>query len=177
MVLERMKKMNPFFRLFLLCLFAVSGCSAIGYRLGTTLPMDIQTVYIPTFINRTTEPQIEIQSTAIALQEFRKDGSLRISSAESADVVLEVTITSYSLSPLAYSNERSKAAEEMRLIMMAKVVLREMKTKKVRMESIVDGEATFVLSGDLASSKMTVLPKAARDLAHNIVESVVEYWE
>ena len=58
------------------------GCA--GYRLGSMLPPDIKLVHVPTFINKTSEPQLEIATTRFALQEFQTDGSLKLSSAEEA---------------------------------------------------------------------------------------------
>ena len=54
---------------------ALTGCA--GYRLGTMLPPDIQSVAVPTFINRTSEPLLESETTRAAIREFQQDGSLR----------------------------------------------------------------------------------------------------
>ncbi len=43
-------------------------------------------------------------------------------------------------------------------------------------KQLVKGDATFEMFGDLSSAKREALPDAAKDLAHKIVESVVEYW-
>jgi hypothetical protein len=155
----------------------VSGCGCLGYKLGTTLPSNIKTVFVPTFVNGTQEPQIEIKTTSMAIQEFRKDGSLRVVDADTADTKLEVTIVAYELVPLRYEQARAKAGSEYRMTLRAKVVFRAMDTSKVISESLVSGDATFLLSGDMATAKAKALPIAARDLAHDIVESVVEYWQ
>ncbi len=154
----------------------VSGCGCLGYRLGSTLPPDMKTVFVPIFVNGTKEPQIEIKTTSMVIQEFRKDGSLRVTNADDADTKLEVTLVAYELVPLRYEQGRAKAGSEYRMTLRAKVVFREMDTSKVLSESLVFGDATFLLSGDMATAKGKALPVAARDLAHDIVESVVEYW-
>ena len=41
----------------------------------------------------------------------------------------------------------------------------------------VQGEADFELVGDLSSAKAQALPTASEDLAHDIVERVVEAWQ
>lgn len=154
----------------------IAGCGCLGYRLGSTLPDEIKTVFIPTFVNGTQEPQIEIRATAIAIQEFRKDGSLRVVGAESADARLEVTLLSYELVPLRYEGDRAKAGSEYRLTITARVVFADLITSKIMSESIVSGDSTFLLAGDMATAKSSALPNVARDLAHKIVESVVEFW-
>ena len=154
----------------------MSGCAALGYRLGTTLPPDVRSIFIPTFVNGTKEPQIEIRSTALTIQEFRKDGSLRIADAEHADTRLEVKLLTYELVALRYEQDRAKAGSEYRMTIRASIVLTAVSTSKIMAQSNVSGDTTFILSGDMAAAKAKALPFAARDLAHDIVESVVEFW-
>ena len=151
------------------------GC--VGYRVGSMLPPDIATVNVPTFVNRTSEPQIEVESTRATIAEFQKDGSLRVVDPESADAILEVTITDFDASPLSYDEENRTSANEYRLTLTASIVLKRRATDEVLTEaSGVQGESTFRISGDFTSSKQTGMPDAAKDLAHDIVEKVVEAW-
>ena len=158
-----------------LVLALLPGCA--GYRLGSMLPPDIKTIYVPTFINQTTEPQLELDTTRYALQEFQKDGSLKLAAADTADAVLQVKLTSYRISPLQYSNSRMTAATEYRITLYASIVLTRKHDGKVIVEHPrCYGEGTFLVVGDLFSSKRTGLPIAARDLAHDIVQKVTEVW-
>lgn len=158
-----------------LALALLPGCA--GYRLGSMLPPDIKHVHVPTFINKTTEPQLELDTTRFALQEFQKDGSLKLSSAEEADAVLEVRLTDYKLVPLQYDNNRPTAALEYRITLYASIVMTRKRDGKVIAENPrCYGEGTFPVVGDLSSSKRTGLPKAAKDLAHDIVQKVTEVW-
>lgn len=163
-----------------LALFAAScltGC--VGYRLGSMLPPDIRSVYIPTFVNKTDEPLIESDTTEAAIKEFQKDGTLRVvGTPEAADALLDVTLVKYELSALAYDTLKRTTANEYRLTLTAKVVMSSRKTGKVIAENPkVQGETTFVLSGDMTSAKRQALPAAAADLAHDMVETVVEAWQ
>ena len=54
----------------------LTGCAS--YQLGSMLPNDIKTVYVPTFINKTGEPMIESEATQAAIRELQKDGSLKV---------------------------------------------------------------------------------------------------
>jgi hypothetical protein len=156
----------------LLCL-----CGCAGYRLGSTLPPGIRSVYVPTFVNASREPRIEADTTRAAIQEFQRDGTLRIAAREQADAVVEVTLTGFSLQPIRYSRDRALTTEEYRLKIAASMVFRQLRPESKELgRRDVEGEATFELRGDLSSSKRRALPEAARDLAHDIVESVVEYW-
>ena len=151
------------------------GCA--GYRLGSMLPPEIKTVHVPTFINQTSEPQLELDTTRFALQEFQKDGSLKLSTAEEADAILQVKLTDYKLTPLQYDANRPTAAYEYRITLYASIVMTRKRDGKVIAENPrCFGEGTFPGVGDLSSAKRTGLPKAAKDLAHDIVQKVTEVW-
>jgi hypothetical protein len=151
-----------------------AGCA--GYRLGTTLPPGIKTLYVPAFVNRTGEPQVDTVATRAAIQEIQRDGTLSLSDAASADAHLYVTVTEYKLDPLRYDPNRSKTAREYRLLLTAELEFRRREPEEVLARKKVRGDATFELVGDLATAKIEALPEAAADLAHDIVEVMVEYW-
>lgn len=158
----------------LVAVLAVSGCA--GYRLGSTLPPGLKTIYVPTFVNNTREPQLESEATQAVLQEFQKDGSLSLTTADRADAILRVSLVSYRLVPLRYDKDRAKTTREYRLKLQADVECTRTDTGDVLVSRRVSGESTFEPVGDLSSAKRDALPEAARDLAHDIVESVVETW-
>lgn len=153
----------------------LTGCA--GYQLGSMLPPDIKTVFVPTFVNKTQEPLIEVDTTQAAIEEFQRDGSLRVVNEDQADSILEVTLREYRIEPVSYRAEQKTTAKEYRITIHASVLLKRRGTDAVIAQNPrVKGEAVFPFSGDLTSSKLTGLPDAADDLAHNIVEQVVEAW-
>ena len=152
----------------------LSGC--VGYRLGTTLPPGIASVYIPTALNETEEPQLETEVTRAVVREFQRDGTLKVADAAGADVRLEITVTDFTLEPLRYERDRAKTTREYRMRITADIVLTRSGEAEPMMNRRVTGDITFDFFGDLASSKLQALPDAADDLAHDIVESIVEYW-
>jgi hypothetical protein len=154
----------------------LTGCAS--YQLGSMLPDDIKTVYVPTFINKTSEPMIETEATQGTIRELQKDGSLKVvGTPEEADTLLIVTLTDYQLTPLKYERDLNTTADQYRMTLTAQVVLTRRTTDKVVAENPrVQGEADFPIAGDFTSSKKQGLPNAALDLAHNIVEIIVETW-
>lgn len=169
--------MKRFARLsFLLMAVLLTGCST--YQLGSMLPEDIKTVYVPTFVNKTTEPLIENEATQAAIREIQKDGSLKVvRSEQEADTILTVTMTDYSLTPLKFDRDLNTTADQYRMTLTVQIMLTRRATDKVVAENPrVQGEADFPISGDFTSSKKQGLPRAAQDLAHNIVETIVETW-
>jgi len=169
-------KRNPAAAAVVLSLvLAWSGCA--GYQLGSTLPPGIESVYVPTFVNNTREPQIETDTTRAAIEEFQRDGTLRVVGRDRADTMVEVTLTGFALEPLRYDRNRALQTEEYRLRITAEIVFKRLGPEEtVMLQKTVEGSTEFDFTGDLSSSKRTALPDAADDLAHEIVESVVEYW-
>lgn len=172
-------KKKAFNVLLATCFLAISAFSAgcIGYKLGSMLPDDIKSVCVPTFINSTTEPLIEVKTTDETIAQFQFDGSLKVKDCSEADAILKVDITSYQTEAISFSKTDRRRAEEYRLTLHAHIVLTRRSNDEVIVENTdVTGESTFVLAGDMTSSKRRALPEASEDLAENIVAQVVEAW-
>jgi hypothetical protein len=153
--------------------FLPAGC---GYRLGSSLPPGIRTVHVPTFINRTGEPQLEVETTRATVQEFQKDGTLKVVKLGNEDAVLTVRLVSFELEPLRYERVDAKTTTEYRLKIVAEIGFKRTSNGQILIRRRVMGKSTFDPLGDLTSAKLDAVPAAARDLAHEIVKSVVEYW-
>ena len=152
------------------------GCSALGYRLGTTLPRGISSIHVPVMKNTSRKPRIEDNATQTLISEFQRDGTLRIADRRGADTVIETVIYDYRLEPLRYSEDRSKTTSEYRLRIKARVVFKRTNPEQVLRRDTVEGESAFKPGNDLVQAERTALPEAVNDLAHNIVEFVVDYW-
>ncbi len=156
---------------------ALPGC--MNYRLGSMLPPDIKTVYVPTFVNETDEPMLEVETTKAMIEEIQKDGSLKVAgSAEEADSLLAVKLIGFTLNPVTYNRDRATTTDQYRMLLTASLVLTRRTTGDVVSEHPrVEGEYVFTVQGDLTSSKDLALPYAAQDLAHDLVETIVETWQ
>lgn len=173
-------KRNNRFRFVNLMAFAgafllLTGCA--GYQLGTNLPPGVSSISIPVFINDAREPGLETIATSATIQEFQKDGSLKVLPREQANSLLEVTLTEYELTPLRYRRDQAITAKEYRLTLTADVVLRKLPSREIIAESKgVIGFTDFQALTDLPSARRMALPKAAANLGQRIVKCVVEYW-
>lgn len=153
------------------------GCSMMGYTLGSTLPRDLRRVYVPTFENVSGEPQLEAETTAAAVREFQKDGTLQVVRTEAeADLVLRVKVVKFALEPLRYDQNQEKKATEYRMRIDARLECENRRAGTILVAQSVQGHTDFTPSGGLTVSKQDALPDAAADLAHKIVKSVVEAW-
>ena len=152
------------------------GCRSIGYNLGTTLPEGLRSVQVPIFINETKEPLLEAVATQATLEEFQREGTMKVSN-DQADTLLEVTLTDFVIEPLRYRKDESLTGQEYRIRIYANMVFSKTKPEKaIMIKKRVIGEATFLLVGDLSSSKLTALPAATKNLGYHIVNNIVEYW-
>jgi len=152
-----------------------AGCA--NYRLGSMLPTDIRTVYVPTCVNQTSEPLIEQDATRAILSQIQMDGSLRVAPEETADTILDVTLTKFWLDPVAYKSGDSSTANQYRMSIRASFVLRRRADNSVIAESpAVTGWYDFDFAGDMTSSKAVALQPAANDLGRRIVNKIVQYW-
>lgn len=153
-----------------------SGCTG-GYRLGTQLPKDISSVYVPTVRNATDEPLLENEVTRAVLAQIQRDGSLQITTEETADAVLYVTISNYSIDALAFDNNNRARPNEYRLLLGARIEMVQRNNGKVlARSSALQGRNDFPLTGDLTSAKQNGLPGASEDLARYIVAAITEAW-
>lgn len=173
-----MKRSNGFVKLALVCiamLMAAPGC--VGYKLGSNLPPGITSINIPVFVNEAREPGLEATLTSATIQEFQKDGSLRVISKEQASCIMEVTIKKYELEPLRYRKDQSVTAQEYRLNITADVIVRKLPSKEIIVNTPgIVGFTTFTALADLPSARRLALPKAAADLGQRLVKCIVEYW-
>ena len=153
----------------------LSGC--VEYRLGSMLPNDVRTVYMPTCVNETSEPLIEMDVTRSILSQIQMDGSLRLASEDAADTVLDVKLTNFDLDPVGYVSGESSTVDQYRMRITASFVLRRQSDNSVVAESpSVTGWYDFDFTGDLTSSKSVALRPAADDLGRRIVAAITQYW-
>lgn len=152
-----------------------AGCAS--YRLGSMLPADVRTVYMPTCVNQTTEPQIEQDVTSAILSQIQTDGSLRVAPEGAADTRLDITLVKFWLDPVAYDKDNSSTANQYRMNIRAAFVLRRNSDNSIVAESpSVTGWYDFDFAGDMTSSKAVALRPAAEDLGRRIVSRIVQYW-
>ena len=169
-----MKSMRAWIWVVALMAMGLGGCT--GYRLGTTLPPNLQSVFVPTFTNTSAEPQVEIPATSDTVNEFMRDGTMTVSDARNASTTVHGSIIKYELVPVRYDRDDAKATEEYRMIITATIRFVQNDTGKVLMETTVKGDTTFPVGGDLPSAKRAALPDASRSLARKVVGAVITYW-
>ncbi|MEI6890778.1 MAG: LPS assembly lipoprotein LptE [Pontiella sp.] len=154
----------------------LSGC--MGYQLGGSRLEGINTVTMGPVINRTGEPAIELQVTHAMRDRIQFDGRLKLANeATNADAIIEITLTEYTLNPIAFSSEQRATPNVYRLRVTGEAELRSTSTGEVLSTSKTYGEATFGFHDDLTSAKRDALPNAAAEISRFMLDDLIEAWE
>ncbi|MFO7535192.1 MAG: LPS assembly lipoprotein LptE [Kiritimatiellia bacterium] len=161
--------------LLLIACVLLSGCA--GYQYGTSLPNNYRSICVKTFENKTGEPNMEFAATQSAMREFQSDGSLEISEAGTADLILQATLAEATFEAVRFAKNRTNTADEYRMTVSAIITLVNRKTGTVLIaKRKVVGETSFRSVGDSQQARLSAQPLVSQDLAHQIVKNVVEFW-
>lgn len=160
----------------LLSVGLVSGCTMLGYSLGTSLPSDIQVIVVPLFENATSEPLLEVEMTRGTIEEFQREGSLSVSDESKADVTLLVQLQEFRMTPLRYETDATTTGEEYRFTVRAEVRLLRTRSGREMLRTTLLGETDLEIDSDMGSAKQRAIPAVAQNLGYRIVAAVVEYW-
>lgn len=125
------------------------------------------------FENKTPEPELEALVTNGIIREFIADGTLQVTKEENADTLLIGEIIDYKREPLRFTKE--EVTREYRLFIAVRLVFKDLRRNEIMWENPrVEGEATFFVGTSLPESERLALPNVIKDLAHDVVEKVVE---
>lgn len=158
--------------LLALGLFA-GGC---GYSLRGTLPSHIQTVAVPVFANRTSEPAVENLLSAAVVEAFSTNGRLRVVTPDKADSVLEGEVVGYQIQAVAFDS--SSNVRQYRLVVTLNLRYSDLRDKKIVFERRgIQERANFTVLGVVSAtiaSEESALRSAATEIARSIVSLTVE---
>jgi outer membrane lipopolysaccharide assembly protein LptE/RlpB len=150
-------------------LFYFSGCSY--HLIGTgasSLPSHLKTISIPTFINKTREPEIERELTTAVRQSFIRDGRLKVVSAgASADTVLKGEIMDYYLRPISY--DASDLVNEYRVLINIEITFEDLVKKKILLQQSLRADEAYKVSATIAGRE-TLLRETRKIAAEEMAE-------
>jgi len=163
--------------LVLLLLLLVPSC---GYTLvgrGAFLPEYIQTVAIPTFVNRTSTFEVEIRLTDAVTTEFIGRGNFRvIGEVQNADAVLRGEITSFNSRPVQLDVQDQ--ARQYQITITASVTFTDLVQNKVLFTN-----NSFLFRGDYLLQEAPgaffdisniAIDQIAQEFARSVVSSILE---
>lgn len=113
-------------------LFLLVAC---GYQMAgreTHIPPGLTSIAIPTFVNKTFEPGIEIPFTQAFLREFILDKRIKVVDRSEADSILEGVIKSFNISSVSY--DRSGLVMEYQTTVVMDLTLKKQSGEPLWME-------------------------------------------
>ncbi len=146
------------------CILVITAC---GYQLtgkGTHVPPGISSVAIPTFVNQTLEPGIEIPFTQGFLREFLFDSRVKILGRGEADAVMEGVIKSFLLQSVSYN--RSGLVMEYQTNVMIDLTLKRKDGEVLwRLNNLSEARWYRASFGEVVPSTGGILNEASKDTA------------
>jgi len=160
----------------LVCL-SLSGC--LGYRIGPAKPYylrDIHSIAIPTFVNKTLLPRVEVLVTDTVIKQFQQDGTFRIANGDNADATLKGEIIRISRSPARSVRGNVLATSEFNLAIRLKYRLVGPDGQLLGQAGEAVGTTSFFVGTDVTTDERQALPLATEELANQLVTQLSEGW-
>lgn len=160
----------------LLAAILLDGCA--GYTLGPATPAylrNIHAIAVPTFVNGTLEPRIEVLVTNTVIKQFQQDGTFRIVNADAADATLKGEIVGVGRAPARSVRGNVLSTTEFNLTVTVKYTLVGRDDKPLTSGGVAGGTSFFVGS-DVNTDQRQAFPLAAEELARHLVSQLSEGW-
>jgi len=175
---------SPVLALLALLLFLPS----CGYRVSGTgglVPEGAKSIAIPTFVNGTREPSVDIMVTRAVVDEFLADGRLKVTDLERADIVLKGKVVKYEVAALSYTKDTSYV-QQYRVRLVVDASLEDPRSRKIlwqekSIEAIFISDYPISYNTDATVnimktkiSKEAAIQKASQDIAWTLRSRVLE---
>jgi outer membrane lipopolysaccharide assembly protein LptE/RlpB len=167
-----MTRLIPLF----LAAFLLAGC---GYKLGEIRPTpmrSVRTLAVPTFKNKTYEPRVEVLLADTLIKQLQQDGTYTIVSDNTADAILNCTLTRIERRSLRSVQNNVLATSEFEIILEVTYEVVDRVTGIVLMSGRIRGDASFFANNDLQTTERQAIPVAARDLSIELATRLTEGW-
>ncbi len=173
---------------FLFVFLALGVLAGCGYTTKSLLPENIRRVGAAPVKNsidlsaeisdktpfRVYRPGLEVELTNAIINRYIFDGTLKVSSLEKADALLEASLVDYRRDALRYSE--GEDVQEYRLSVTLEAVFKDRLDGKTLWSKRITGDTTFFLAGPRAISEDQAATRAVEDASRRVVEATIEYW-
>jgi len=160
----------------ILTAFLLAGC---GYKLGEIRPTpmrSVRTLAVPTFKNKTYEPRVEVLLADTLIKQLQQDGTYTIVSDNTADAILNCTLTRIERRSLRSVQNNVLATSEFEIILEVTYEVVDRVTGIILMKGRIRGDASFFANNDLQTTERQAIPVAARDLSIELATRLTEGW-
>lgn len=152
----------------------LAGCA--GYQLGPTGGQDAgeRTVQIIPFVNRTSEARLGDVVTTALRKEFQRDGTFRLATRETGDVIVKGALTRYERREISLVSDDVATVRDYNVSLTAQVTARERGTGRVLFDQPVTSHTLIRVSPDLTNTERQALPLLAADLARRVTSLLAD---
>jgi outer membrane lipopolysaccharide assembly protein LptE/RlpB len=159
-------------------LLATSGCGYHTAGHNVTLPTNVKTLAIPSFVNQSQTYRIEQTLTAAVVREFTTRTHYQIlhEASDAADATLSGTILTTSTAPLTYDS-RTGRAESILVVVSMKVSVVDRQGQVLFQNPAYVFREQYQVSQELSSffeEDSPAMGRLSRDFARTLVSSVLE---
>lgn len=155
-----------------LLIIALCLSSCAGYQLGGSKPSSlshVHSIHVPLFKNDTLFVRAESYATNTMIDALTRDGTYRISTAESADAVFKANISDLDYGQVSSTRDDSLSSEEISLVISIDWSLVDaLNPSRVLEEGRSTGRTTFFARGNLNIARTNALPDALQRACESI---------
>jgi outer membrane lipopolysaccharide assembly protein LptE/RlpB len=149
------------------------GC---GYSFRGNLPDHIQTVAVPIFVNRTSEPGVENFLTNAVVEAFSTNGRLRVVRPERADAILDGEVIGYEVQSIAFDPNAN--VRQYRLVVTLNLKMRDVRQERILVDQRgLQERADFRVLGAVSetiSREESALRAAAVEIGRSVVSLTLD---
>ena len=159
---------------------SLNAISCGYYGMSSRTAGDIKKIAVPYFNNETAEPDIEIDITQQIIDGIVKDNTLKVSSDDEADAILEGRIVEYRNVPFTF-NEASTTgdvqADQYRVVIGLNVALfNKAENAYIWENKRINAHGDYYLEGSTEQTYERALEEVYRDIVEAILGATVEDW-
>lgn len=151
-------------------------CQGCAYQVGSIHDPGFKTIFIENFRSDVDEPALESLVTTTVIKEFQKDGTLRVTDEDEADVIMRGVIQKFEMTPVLYSRQNEITPTETSMVIGVRYSLTKRGDTKPYYHGTAEGSSSFFIGNDLQSDKRQGVPLAAAQLGRKIVQSLADGW-
>lgn len=153
------------------------GVACAGYKVGPTngSPAGARSIQVHFFQNQTREPRLTEAVTGAIRKQLQQDGTYRLATGQSGDIVVTGVISKYERSGLSFQPGDVQTVRDFTISIIARVSAMERGSGKVLLaDREIEGRTTVRVGADLPSAERQAVPLMAEDLARRVTALLTE---
>ncbi len=166
--------MRPIFKILVVLVLSLTGCAS--YKLGAVHDPGFKTIFVENLKSDVDEPGLENLVSTTIVRAIQNDGTVQVTTPETADVILRGRITKFEMSPVLYSRSNEITPTEATMNIGVTYTMSRRGEKTPYYHGNAAGTTTLFIGSDLQSDKRQGVPLAAEDLGRKIVSQFADAW-